>query len=229
MIGRLTSLISAAVLIVAGGAIHGDLTNRWGLSPDLRHAVDVLPSLPKSIGEWQGSDVPPTDDQLRQFDGGEIEGWVMRRYVQRSTGVIVSVLVVCGTPGPIIGHSPETCYGGGGFVMSDQPVRGNMSEPGSREHTFLSADFRKPSSVTPAGLKFYWSWRGGDRWEVPDRPRTALAPYRTLHKIYVVREMTMPDASIVEDKVTPSFIRALLPAMESTILAKPGANHDPRA
>ena len=93
--------------------------------------------------------------------------------------------------------------------------------PGGAPATFHAGDFRRRNAVVPEGLKIYWAWRGGRRWEASEDPRISFAPYRALYKVYVIRAMPMPGRSPVQDGVTPGFIRSMLPALEETVGGSP--------
>jgi hypothetical protein len=224
----------AAVIILLGGTVHGVWTNRWRDNTELQYAVEHLPTLPKTLGQWEGTDVEADETQRLQFQKAQIRVGVIRTYVNRITGDQIQLMAVCGPPVPITGHNPETCYDGAGFTKANEPKRiaitGNPAS-GSSDATFLEADFRSVGTMAQSGLKIYWAWRGNGsdtKWEVSDSPRFHFASYRALYKIYVIREMLMADPSPVKDEVGPDFIRALLPAMQSAVFA-PSASARPSA
>jgi hypothetical protein len=215
----LTSL--AAVLILLGGAVHGYMTHRWARPVEIRRAVAFLPRLPLRIGEWDGSDVQPNPDQLRQLDKAECDAWLMRRYVNQRTGEAVSLLAVCGRPGPIATHDPRACYGASGINQVGSIDRQAFpAAGGAEEAAFWSGIFHQTGSVSPMSLSIAWSFRARDRWEAPDDPRVASAGYRALYKIYVIREIALNDGRAVQDPVSRQFIQALLPALERTVFPR---------
>jgi hypothetical protein len=220
MIRRRLPLLLAAALILAGGVAHGVWTSRWALVPELQQAVARLPQLPRTVGTWEGTDLEPDESLRRVVASAEITTFVQRRYVDRRTGEAVSLFVACGPTGPISTHGPEACYNGGGRVMVAEPAREEFEvAPGKPKATFLVGDFRQPGSSLPVGLKIYWSWRGRDRWEWTRNARVDFASARSLYKIYVIREMAMPEGTPIDDRVTPQFLRALLPALETVVFA----------
>ena len=105
------------LILVTSGAITGIWTRRWETPPEL--AARNLASIglvPETIGDWTG-----LSQQLdpRVMEIAEIDGYLMRRYVN-DRGDAVSVLLVCGRPGPISVHTPDICYAGIGY----EPVGG---------------------------------------------------------------------------------------------------------
>lgn len=212
----------AAALILLGGTVHGYRTDRWGLSPELQQAVDSLPKLPLNVGDWQGEDVELVEDQQQQFENAECHARLLRRYIHRWTGEVVNLMVVCGPTGPIATHDPRACYGGGGWEMAGPPARREFPvgpDAGAGGAAFWAGDFRRTDSASPMGLMIYWSFRGGRAWEAADDPRVDFAARRALYKIYVIREVAVPDGAEVVDTVSPRFIQALLPDLERAVFS----------
>src|SRR5262245_13740506 len=110
---RLVAVIVVFVAVVGSGAAAGLWTGRWGSTQALREAAARLDRVPLTLGDaWDGHPGELSDREIRI---AELEGYLQRRYVHRRTGNIVSVLLVCGRPGPISVHVPEVCYAGAGF------------------------------------------------------------------------------------------------------------------
>lgn len=215
-------IVLAGALLLGGGLIHGNWTNRWGDSPELRYASEALPRLPKNIGDWVSEDIPPTESQQRAYLVAQLRAAVTRVYTNRKTGEQISILAVCGPPGPIGTHTPEACYNGVGYLMSVPPFRVDFptENPKGRPDTFWCSDFRRYPETARSGLKIYWSFRAGapgTRWVAANSPRGDFARYRALYKVYVIHDMPMVGASPVDDAVAPAFIRQLVPALEATV------------
>jgi hypothetical protein len=210
----------ALVLLVLGGLLHGSWTNRWGDSRELTYSATHMPKLPMKIGKWEGKDLPPTEDQLRSYTVAELRVAVVREYTNRETGDRVLIMAVCGPPGPIGTHTPESCYGGAGMMAYAPQV--SPFSLGGKQHDFMSSDFRTDARIHPTGLKIYWAYRPGapgSRWQASNKPRADFAPYRALYKVYVIRNMAMPGPSPVADDVTPGFISELIPSLEQSVFA----------
>src|SRR5687768_3625371 len=111
----------ATLLILGAGLAGGLWTNRWAVSAELETAVTRLGDLPPTIGDWEGQKVEALD--ARQLEIGEIAGHAVRQYKHRRNGQVISVLVVCGRPGPIAVHTPEVCFSGGGFQQAAERSR----------------------------------------------------------------------------------------------------------
>ncbi len=207
-----------AALILTAGTIHGRWTNRWARATELQHAVDHLGKLPLALGDWEGRENVLDEKERSLYAASEAVVWVTRRYVHRVTGEALSLLVLCGPPGPTAAHSPEACYGGGGHGLSDSPVRKEFAfGPRLEKAVFLVGNFRQAEAASSMGLRIYWSFRGGSNWEVPDNTRIVFARYPALYKVYVIREMAMAEGVQVVDEVAPQFIQALMPELEKLL------------
>src|SRR5262245_54580703 len=104
---RFLPVLIVVVLLLSYGVAEGLWTDRWGTSPELEQAQEKLARLPASIGPWQGHD---EELDARQVARAELHGHLLRRYVHAETGEALTVLAVCGRPGPIAVHSPDVCY-----------------------------------------------------------------------------------------------------------------------
>src|SRR5689334_18545657 len=117
---RAMAVVTFGVLLVGYGVAEGLWSGRWGQSDEVRQAVARLDAVPRTIGDWQGEDSP---HDPRQLEVAEIQGYVSRVYTNRRTRARVSVLLVCGRPGPIAVHPPNICFTAQGFDMAAAPDR----------------------------------------------------------------------------------------------------------
>src|SRR5262245_30731902 len=95
---RTLPLLAAFLLLALSGIVHGLWTGRWGPSPDLRAAAARCEEVPATVGDWEGH---PFELDRRVLAAAEVQGYASRRYVNRRTRESVSVLLVCGRPGPM--------------------------------------------------------------------------------------------------------------------------------
>ena len=184
--GRATFIVAnlaALALLVAAGLVHGRLTDRWGTSTELVDAAARLGRVPRSIGDWRGQDVPM---DRRQIDRAGIQGYVSRGYRNARDGREVSVLLVCGRPGPIAVHTPDVCYRGAGYEPEAEPVAEVLGTAGGRPARFLKARFSKATAAGPRALDIAWAWNARGSWEAPSNPRVSFAAQPYLYKIYLI-------------------------------------------
>jgi hypothetical protein len=201
-------------VVVSSGAAQGLWTNRWSSPAALQRATARLADLPATVGDWDGQ---PGELDARQLAVAEVSGHSLRRYVNRRSGAVVSVLLVCGRPGPVSVHSPEVCYRGIGFDTAGPRVR--QAAPGG---DLWAVRFHKPAGATPEEhLRVLYSWNADGRWVAADNPRTAFARQPALYKLLVIRPMARGDEPLEEDPAV-EFLRLFLPAVQQTLFPAPG-------
>jgi hypothetical protein len=208
----------AVVIILVAGVSHGRWTNRWGLAKELDASVVNLPKLPLQIGDWKGENVTMNEEQKQQIAlVGGIVSSVMRRYTNSRTGEILDLLVVCGPPGPIAAHTPQTCYAGSGFELegAETPYQAKIG-PNGEVAEFWRGDFRKSGRVTNTGLRIYWSWSPDGVWKADANPRVTYVSARALYKIYVVNQAILTGEPR-ESEPGPQFIRQIMPLLNQTV------------
>lgn len=215
MMTRTLPALLALPLLIATGYLHGSWTDRWAPSRSVGEAAARLARVPEVIGGWRGESAQ-MDAKVVAMAG--IDGYVMRRYVDPEAGTAVSVLLVCGRPGPIAAHTPEVCYGGAGYEAltetAHQAVRvGGAAPPAD----FFTAVFGKTRAAAPESLRIFWSWNGGEGWETSDHPRLRFARHGALYKLYVVRELGARGRLPADADPALDFVKQLLPQLDKAL------------
>src|SRR5262249_27601274 len=211
---RTVPLLAALPLLAVVGVAEGLWTNRWGPSADLDAASARLADLPLNVGEWEGQVL-----ELDQRQGAQagMHGYLMRAYVHRETGSSLRVLIICGRPGPVAIHTPDVCYGGAGFVLTDGPARealaANAVAPSPQ---FWSARFKKQKDAQPEQLRIRWAWTADGAWQAPDNPRLKFVGSSHLYKIYLIHRITGLEEHPEEDP-TEDSLRAFLPQLQGQL------------
>jgi hypothetical protein len=232
----------AIVLIVLGGVVHGDLTNRWRLSRQLGESVGRLKLIPAVIGDWtDGVEIPPDETMSRQLELGDYVGSTMRRYKNRRTGDVISLMVFSGRPGPVATHDPETCYGGSGYITVDKMYFPDRNKPAqwldwadkkqAPRPEFFRADFVKTGAILPSRLRIYWSWSPDGKWRAVGDPRMEYASQRCLYKIYVVRELSLgsPGAGVGAADPGAEFLKVAMPVLQEALFYGPAPSPSTKA
>ncbi len=166
----------SATLLIASGIVQGRLSGRWSTSDDLTSAVTRLDQLPREIGTWKGEDADVDRATLTRVG---ISGGIVRRYRDTRTGSLVTLMLVCGRPGPVSVHTPDVCYEGAGYELAAPPAKPFPD--------FLAATMVRPDAALTDRLQIFWSWNASDHWEVPENPRIAFGARPYLYKLYVIR------------------------------------------
>src|ERR1700722_2298362 len=177
-------MLSACVLIVGTGIVHGLWTDRWGRSQELEMAVARLNrNMPGDLGPRKAEGAELDAGALRA--AGAIGHWP-RRYKHTRTGETLDVIVLCGRSGQISVHRPEHCYRSAGFEMLSAAALYRPKALAPAE--FWTALFRKQEADGPIQDRIFWAWFAESTWVAPSGdPRAAFARYRALYKLYVIR------------------------------------------
>jgi hypothetical protein len=203
-------------LIVGGGAVNGLVNGRW--APAAEEASLQLERLPLTIGDWDGAAI---DADPEQFPAEQASNMLLRRYVRRSDGASVVLLLTAGRAGPMVAaHMPDSCYPGAGYQFAaPMTLRSIPAESLGRTQEFRSATFSKTERALPIHLRVYWAWSATGEWRVPDYPRLAFAGQRWLYKLYVIRQLA-GSSEPVDGDAAEAFLQVLTSEMEKLFFAK---------
>lgn len=221
---RLLPLVLAIGLTVAAGVVKLS----WSAPTDLRATLARLDNVPMNVGDWVGTARP--FDQ-KEVDSAGIKGGVLRTFRKASTGEDVTMMIVCGAPGPISVHTPDVCYGSAGFKMLTErmpkPIRPAARKPAAdAKGTGAAADFwtlrmRKDAAAIPQDLEVTFGWSDNGTWQAPERDaRLVYAGSPALFKLYVVRAVdpASPLAGPVpESDPSVDFLKALVPELNKAL------------
>jgi hypothetical protein len=211
---RALAATAAALLVIVPGILHGLREGRWQNSQQLEAAVARVRRVPLAVGDWRGQPAELSQEEVR---GAEADGCLVRRYENARTGEAVTVVLLCGRPGPISVHTPDVCYVSSGYDLLGGVVRlAKPFESGPRPAEFCAARFRKPGPAAAENCHVFWAWSAAGDWSAPANPRIAFAPYPALYKLYVIREPGPGDESLQEDPAV-EFIRLLLPELRAAL------------
>jgi hypothetical protein len=211
-------LLEAAFLagLVLSGVVTGLWTHRWQPAPALDAAVAKLQRIPLTIGPWRGQALDTDPDEQAQAG---LAGSTWRTYENPQLRASVSVLLVCGRPGPVSVHPPDVCFQGAGYELIDSPARYTV-RASAQPAAFWTAGFAKPGAPIPAHVRVYWAWSTGDTWQAPDHPRLAFACAPVLYKLYV-HSATAPADERLEEKACTEFLPLLLAELHKVLPGTP--------
>jgi hypothetical protein len=215
---QVLGLTAATALFVCSGIVHGLWTNRWTAPPEVEAAVRKLDSVPMTLGDWEGENLPMSERDKVMAGGA---GYLLRRYKNRATGSVVTVFLVCGRSGPVSVHTPDVCLAGSGYTHTggddDYPVGVDSLPHPAR---FAIGNFQAEESPAPDLLRTFWSWHADGAWQVPGNPRRAFARHPVLHKLYLIRRLARPDEPVNADPCL-DLMKGLLPELQRQLVAGP--------
>lgn len=203
-------VLMAALLLTVSGLVHGLWTQRWYTSNELTEAAARLDAVPLTVADWQGTLAEIDTETIRR--AGLARCW-MRAYTRARSGEQVTVLLMCGRPGPASVHTPEWCYGGAGYEMITGPNRRTVALAGNGPPAELwTARFAKPGASESPGLRIYWMWNCAGQWQAPDHPRLTFARAAVLYKLYILQNISAgPQAG--SDGAAAEFMQVFLPQL----------------
>jgi hypothetical protein len=210
---RVYRLLTVLAVVASAGAVHGLWTNRWAAPAAQERGAARMAELPMTLGDWDGQ-ADSLDE--RQLAAADVSGHLLRRYVNRRTGAVVSVLLLCGRPGPISVHLPEVCYRGTGYEQAGGRTRYSAGQAGE----LWVRRFEKQQSAAPERLRVFYAWNATGKWEAAESPRTTFARHPALYKLYVIRPMVRDEEPLEEDPAV-EFLRVLLPALDKALFPAP--------
>ena len=211
---RAFAVLTVFAVVLSSGVVQGVWTHRWTSSAALERATARMADLPLTLGEWDG-EAQALDP--RQVEVADISGHLLRRYVNRRTGDMVTVLLLCGRPGPLAVHAPEVCYRGLGYrtvgARAKQPSPAGAGD-------FWVARLQRERVAGEGPLRIFYAWNATGTWEAADSPRSRFGWRPALYKLYVTRQLTKADEPL-EDGPELGFLRALLPAAQKALFPAP--------
>jgi hypothetical protein len=213
--GQVGLYAAAFVVLAATGAVHGLLCDRW--APADAGDAALLDRVPASVGDWDGTTIDQGLNEVLRTTPGNV---LLRRYVNRTTGAVVTLFLTTGQAGPIVAsHSPDSCYPGAGYSFA-APMKKHAvtAGPDDRRHEFWVADFSKTERASPLCVRVFWAWTPDGTWQVPDSPRLTFAGRKRLFKMYVIRQMLREGEGLEGDPAIP-FIQAVAPELQRTLMS----------
>ncbi len=215
---RSLPVVAFGVVILVAGVVNGLWTDRWHPAPEVREAASRLSQIPTRVGDWQGTDLSLTEDEVR---AARLTGYCYRRYENVRNGHVVTLLVVCGRPGPISVHTPDVCFTGAGYKMGGAIVPCNVQYGmQGKEAVFHAVQMNSDESAFQSGIRVLWTWGAGGNWQTPSSPRYTFAKYPSLFKMYVIRSKTEEEVR-PEDDPSLAFLRLMLPEVDTALFDTP--------
>ncbi len=208
------------VVVVGAGLVHGLRFDRWKPSEELVASAARLNAVPMELADWVGEQAP--DMTPEEYRAADIAGYIHRRYVHRRTKTELSLLIVCGKPGPVMRHTPDVCYPGAGYEMG-RPTKHAYSsdlEPTSAE--FFLGKATGSEGHVPDHRRIYWAWGAEGAWAAPESRWKLIRAYTmkpAIYKLYVTRRLLSGEEPVTEEI---DFLKQLLPELQQGLFAASG-------
>ena len=209
-------LIVLVVSSLVGDALTRTQANSVDRERQLQAATEVIRNLPATVGPWRSVPAEPiSENALRIL---QCRAHASLSFVNDDTGERVSVVLMAGTAGPMVAHTPESCYESGSFEMVEASHAESIASSGGLTDTFERVTFR-PKSGGPALQRIYHAWRKSQgRWEAPRNPRLALGGEAMLYKLQMAT--SVPDKPADETAGSDAcrcLLESLIPVLDQAI------------
>lgn len=203
-------LIIAFALIIGGGVVQGIQSERWGTSKSVIEAAERLQAIPTTFSDWQSEEVEMSE---RELEIAEAVGNFSRRYKNEATGESVSVMILCGKPGPISVHPPTVCFIGAGWGLVGTPEQTGFS---FSDATFWQGKFTRRTQGRQVNMNTIWAWNSDGRWLARENPRIETAGNPFLYKMYISTvDLQLNDGT--RSETTQSFCEEFLPIVDQVL------------
>jgi len=200
-------------LVLVAGVYQGMENERWHSSSNVADAARRLENVPRLLGDWKGQEQPLNIGDLTHLG---IRGHMSARYRNSTTGDVVTVLIVCGRPGPISVHTPDVCYRTAGYTAAGEIHAKEIPIEGGKKRSVWAQWFRRPATQAASQIEVNWAWLANNEWVAPDNSRLSFAGFAAIYKLYVVRELPALESNRKRD-ASALFLHDFLPALEKVL------------
>jgi hypothetical protein len=184
---------------------------------------EAVGRLPETFGRWRMlASEPLTPDILAILRCRDHQN---RVYANEETGERVSLILLVGMPGPMVAHTPETCYSSAAFDVVEPARPEEIRGTGDNADTFDRVLFRS-RSVAAQLQRVYYAWHGPDgRWQAPKNPRFTLGGIPVLYKLQLAASGDADSADFAkgaDPKNDPirRFLDDLLPVLDPLVVIR---------
>ena len=184
----MVSAVTAAAVVIGATYLQGRMTDRWtgrNVTAELQQSAELLERLfPSRVGAWEAAEeLASNPEELKR--AGAV-GHISRAYLNTKSKARLSAFVVCASPHDASGHTPDRCYPGAGFEISETEHRLTIPITGDRVAEVFTGTFRKSGQT----LRVFWTYGVDGRWVAPQIARIELASARAVYKLYVIIDET---------------------------------------
>lgn len=183
-------MILGLMVILGSGVVQGIQGGRWGDPESLINAAQRLDEIPHQFGEWTSTE---NEISQRELQIAEAVGHFTRTYVNSETGKQISVMILCGKPGPISVHPPTVCFVGAGWGLESDPTITNF-EPDNA--SFWTGRFGKNKDGQRIVMETKWGWSSTSNWKAFDNARLETAGQAFLYKMYISAAVIQSDNNV---------------------------------
>lgn len=175
-----------------------------------------LKNLPTKLGYFEATATDAKLDEKTQQVAG-CSDYVLRNYVDRRTGVSLSVFVSFGPAENVVGHSPLVCFPAVGYRQAGE-LEDDSLELNGRPAQYRSAVYTRNSGERSERVQVTYAFRHAGAWS-PDASATRkqFRHNPAMFKIQIQRQVLEGERSDRGEGPSEQFLALLLPAIEEQI------------
>ena len=145
-----------------------------------------LKDLPLNLGVWEGA-AAQFDPTIARATGAT--DFLLRRYVNKATGVAVDAIALYGPATDVVGHIPEKCYPAAGFAPMADP-HDQVITAGAVRAPFRSLLYARGEGGQTDYQEVYYSWRFDNRWSPEVGTWKQIERISGMYKLHLARRVT---------------------------------------
>jgi len=185
---RIGVTIACIVLIGTGAVLHGRATNRWDTLTPANSPVAKLHDVAIRFADYSPTDIP---SEMPVLEKSRV---TCTQFLSNSLNTAVTVSLTTGIAGSVAVHTPDVCYVGSGYTMTQRPTKQTIELPGGKSATYFVAEFEKKRATGTDRQRVRWAWTTDGQWDAPDSPRFRYLRAGELAKVYVVTPLAESSA-----------------------------------
>jgi len=150
--------ILSFVLLVSAGVTYRILASSLERVVNRTIKLPVpLSAFPMKIGNWSGKDLPIPNTTKEYMEKNFADDYISRQYINSETGDWVNIYVVyCSSwPAGIVGHRPQVCYPGNGWIWDSTDTDQFISGAGQKIPYLLHRFHKREMTDQVVVLNFY--------------------------------------------------------------------------
>jgi hypothetical protein len=179
-----------------------------------------LKEIPSRLGDWEAQEGAEAalDPRVARIAGSTDS--LIRNYVDKETGVVVTVLILYGRADQVVAHTPEVCYPSVGYQL-DENITDEIVTIGGMPSMFRSTVYARKGAVTER-QEVYHTFRHNGVWspEIAGNWRK-LRNSPAVFKIQVQRRTGELERRHLNNP-TRDFLASLIPQLEQRIRISEG-------
>lgn len=211
----LGAAVIAGVMVFLLGLGHRALDARYGQG-SMRQSVDsdALARLPHSVDDWNGQDVPLDERIVKEAD---IDTYINRSYRRSGSDRPILFYIGCGSRASVLGHYPDRCYLGSGWIPCAKR-KGEMSPNSGSTLPYNVYKYTREGSAEQGISLFQLFVVDGEYYtDISEARRQSWGPFRSASyyaqvQIGVQSDMLM-SISDEDEELLAEFTKTVVPHM----------------